>query len=367
MKTQEWVEYIRKMPAWIKAAIAFLAAIVGFAITFKDNVYLVTTVVGLVLFSSTWLSCFYISVAKTRPLLEGGKGVYRFPTLRPWGLVGTIAIPSLALIILSFPSTRSFIRVAVVGPPRATSTPTGPILANAPQPAPTYIPPEWATQVIAVATAGTSQSVQRQAKLAYEDYAWLDYPFWPVSIGAPADLETGGELGVAPWIAIEVRLINPSDKETQTISEATLHVNSFEPVDTGSGHTITINASRAPYYLIPEECNQDSVSSPLGPQFSELPQEGRLLGVLPTDTSQYSQMKKSGTVPPNLAIEPNGTRDYILLISAGEPGKYEFSVNLSFVATDFATSEIKLDFSYAFLDAKTALAMPRRYMGPECP
>jgi hypothetical protein len=360
---EDWFEYLKKIPNWIKASVLFFTALLSFSITVKENFYLASLLIYTVIFVTVWLICIYVSFAKTKPLVEGGKGVYRFPTLRFWGLAGIVMVPFVAISTSFISPFNSYFKDAIIYLSMPTSTPIGPILANDPYPAPTALA-RPSTQVVAAATAGEYQSRETQARLAFEDYAWLDFPFWPVTVGAPTGFGSGGELGDAPWIAVEIRLVNPSDKESQTLSEITLHTNSFEPVTSDTDYTLKVASENAPFYLIPTDCDQGNVTNN---GYTELANEGRFLGVLSTDSAHDSKMRQSGNSAPVMIIEPNGMQDYVLLISAKESGKYEFTLLISFTASDFVKSEISRSFEYAFLDYATALDLPKDNLGTKCP
>ncbi|MEJ2303834.1 MAG: hypothetical protein P8Y14_20090 [Anaerolineales bacterium] len=87
-----WIEWIKNIPNWVKAAILFIGVIVGFIISFRENSYLYVTVsVALLLVGAFGFSLF-IAFTKTRPMIEGGRGMYRFERYRPWAFVGMVLI-----------------------------------------------------------------------------------------------------------------------------------------------------------------------------------------------------------------------------------------------------------------------------------
>lgn len=393
MNKLQWFERIRNLPGWVIAAITLVTTVVGFVVLFQNKVYLVAVILSILVSLSVWLLCLYASFAKTQPLVPGGKGVYRFERIRPWTLTSIIVIPLLASAALSLSPTREIIAIAVLGTatptptftltptptPTWTSTstftptptPTGVIVrGGTPYPVtvtPTYTPMSTSSPV----TPTPESNIPRvSGGIAYEEYAWLDFPFWPVTVGAQSEVEIAGEyLGRAPWIVIDFKLINPSPDETQIIADAELQVELFEPVDKFTDYELMINSSIVPSFLVPEDCPQSSTPSPpFGPRSYGLPDADHLLGILPPSSLRSTPLRPGTNRPTSFKIPPKDERYYILFISANESGKYEFSVNFSLVATDHSTSTIRLGpYKYTFLDAETALAMPKDHIGPRCP
>lgn len=138
-----WIEWIKNIPNWVKAAILFIGVIVGFIISFRENSYLYVTVsVALLLVGAFGFSLF-IAFTKTRPMIEGGRGMYRFERYRPWAFVGMVLILGLISLSLASRTSRGFIVTALVGTPTPTPTPTStPTLAPTTTPSPTPKPTE---------------------------------------------------------------------------------------------------------------------------------------------------------------------------------------------------------------------------------
>jgi tetratricopeptide (TPR) repeat protein len=53
-------------------------------------------------FTVLWLCCFYVITKRNTPLIEGGKGTWKYPRLRKSALVGFYTIPSLASGLLGY-------------------------------------------------------------------------------------------------------------------------------------------------------------------------------------------------------------------------------------------------------------------------
>jgi hypothetical protein len=112
----DWPRWMRELPKWILGAITLITAMVGFLALFKKEyltVFMVTATVGLV---AILFLCGYLAFAKTPALIEGGKGVYRFPKLRKWAFAGILLVVVLAVCLYGSNVGRRFLGV-VTSPP----------------------------------------------------------------------------------------------------------------------------------------------------------------------------------------------------------------------------------------------------------
>jgi tetratricopeptide (TPR) repeat protein len=112
---QKWIEWIKSLPAWVKAAIGLLTAIVGLVILFQENYYIGTITAGILSLTFLLCLCVYLFFAKTSPLVEGGEGVYRYPAYRPWAAVGVVLVSVAVGSAFILRPSRSFIIAAFVG------------------------------------------------------------------------------------------------------------------------------------------------------------------------------------------------------------------------------------------------------------
>lgn len=77
-----WAKWFLRIPNWIKSTIGFITLIISFIIFTKKNFYLsIVVIIGLLILVLFFLN-LYIVFSKTEPLIEGGKGVYKFPKYR---------------------------------------------------------------------------------------------------------------------------------------------------------------------------------------------------------------------------------------------------------------------------------------------
>jgi len=122
-KNQKWIDWIKGLPAWVTGTIGLATAIISFVVLFQQRCYTATVVLALLFASAILCLCIYIAFAKTPPLIEGGKGVYRHENLRPWAIAGVFVILLAVVSSLVFKPSRSFIATAFIG----TATPTSPV------------------------------------------------------------------------------------------------------------------------------------------------------------------------------------------------------------------------------------------------
>jgi hypothetical protein len=123
----DWIKWIRQSPSWLRAAIGLATVVIGFAVLVQSNYYLGITVSVALLLATLFLLCMYLIFARTTPLIEGGRGVYRYERLRPWAMGVAVLVVGLTVTAVALEPSRSFIRVALVGTPTPTPTltPTG--------------------------------------------------------------------------------------------------------------------------------------------------------------------------------------------------------------------------------------------------
>ena len=136
-KQKEPFEWFKNIPGWVKGVIALVTATVGFVLLSQEYPNLVVTVVGVLFLMGVLSGCIHLVFAKTPPLIEGGKGVYRFERFRPWALLGILFVIAIIVAVLAFRPTRSFVVTPFVK--TATSRPT-PTLFPSHTPVPTLTP-----------------------------------------------------------------------------------------------------------------------------------------------------------------------------------------------------------------------------------
>lgn len=120
-ETQKWIDWIRKSPKWIGGAIALITTVISFIILFKNNFYLVATITVSVILLAILSLCVYVIFGKTPPLIDGGKGVYRFrKEYRGWALVGIVLVILFVGYAVTSGSGRLFTQSAFVGTPTPT-------------------------------------------------------------------------------------------------------------------------------------------------------------------------------------------------------------------------------------------------------
>ena len=111
------MEWIKKLPAWAKTAIALLTSLVGLAILFINN-KLLGIVIGITLALIYLLGLsIYIMFSKEQSKITPGRYIYRFPTYRPYAMLGAFAIAIIITALLSIKQSRELIGLAFDGPP----------------------------------------------------------------------------------------------------------------------------------------------------------------------------------------------------------------------------------------------------------
>jgi hypothetical protein len=94
---RNWLDSIKKLPGWITGFIAFVTAVVGFVKLWQGDTGLVTTVLLAIGVGGGTLGCAYLAFKRTPPLVEGGKGTWKYARWRPWALAGLFIIPLLTV------------------------------------------------------------------------------------------------------------------------------------------------------------------------------------------------------------------------------------------------------------------------------
>ena len=111
----KWVEVAKRTPAWISGAIGLATGIIGFVLLLQGNVDLGVTVLGILVTGLLLFALAYLAFAKTPPLVEGGRGVYRFEKYRTWALLGLGLVVGIASSALLFEESRRFIVASIAG------------------------------------------------------------------------------------------------------------------------------------------------------------------------------------------------------------------------------------------------------------
>lgn len=117
---QKWIDSIKNLPTWVSGAIGLATVIISFVVLVRENYYLGITIIGGLLLVAIFCLCIYLVFAKTPPLIEGGKGVYRFEKHRPLAVLGSSLVFLIIGAIFTLESSRSYIVIAFNG----TATPT---------------------------------------------------------------------------------------------------------------------------------------------------------------------------------------------------------------------------------------------------
>jgi uncharacterized protein (TIGR02246 family) len=112
---QSGLEWIKKLPTWINATIALVMGIIGFIIFIQKNYQLGIVVISALFLAAIFFLCLYIVFAKTPPLLEEGKGLYRYEKYRLPAKVGLVIVTIGAVLIFVFNPSRSFVFAAFTG------------------------------------------------------------------------------------------------------------------------------------------------------------------------------------------------------------------------------------------------------------
>ncbi len=108
-----WTEYIKKMPLMASAIIGLITAIISFILLLQGNFRLSITIIVVVIFVTLFLASLYFAYAKTSPLIEGGKGVFRYEKYRRFALSGLFITPLLFISLLLIPAIRIFVLTGI--------------------------------------------------------------------------------------------------------------------------------------------------------------------------------------------------------------------------------------------------------------
>lgn len=96
-REQNLSEFLKKLAASVTGLITFVSAVVGFVRLWQGDTSLVTFVSLSTATIGGWIGCAYYAFARTPPLVQDGSGTWRYPRLRPFGLVGLVVITLIVL------------------------------------------------------------------------------------------------------------------------------------------------------------------------------------------------------------------------------------------------------------------------------
>ncbi len=128
---QKWIEWMRRLPDWVKATISLAVALFGIVVAFRADYHLGIVVLGVIVLVSLLLFSIYIAFAKTPPLIEGGKGIYRYGQYRRVAIICILAIIFVTFFLATYRQSQSFIMTAFSG--TATPSPTSESKLTIPQ------------------------------------------------------------------------------------------------------------------------------------------------------------------------------------------------------------------------------------------
>lgn len=190
-KEQDWQEWIKNLPTGVKGSVALITAIISFVVLLQSNIHLGITVSVVVVLVAVLCLCTYLAFAKTRPLVQGGQGVYRFERYRHLALAGITLIPIIVAMLLAIKPTRSFVIIAFVGTPTPTPTNT-PTSTMAPTPSltpsPTYTPIPT-PGLVEIATLNIETEVQADGTQKYSAQLSIEpLEYGDLRLEAPAEM-----------------------------------------------------------------------------------------------------------------------------------------------------------------------------------
>ncbi len=123
-----WVEQLKKIPDWTKGAIGLIITLAGFSIAFRNDRYLYSVILGLLLLLGLLYAFTYIAFSRS-PSPFGGRGAFRFARYRRWAIAGNVILIILAFSILNSRVGRTYLTLAF----RSSPTPEfGPLSALEP-------------------------------------------------------------------------------------------------------------------------------------------------------------------------------------------------------------------------------------------
>jgi len=111
----KWIAWILESPTWLKGAIGLITAIITFALLFRSNYHLAVVVSGGLLIFTLFFSSLCVAFSRTPPLIEGGRGVYRYQNMRPWALGTSIFTILTSTAIFVFKPSRAFVIEGITG------------------------------------------------------------------------------------------------------------------------------------------------------------------------------------------------------------------------------------------------------------
>ncbi len=119
------MQWITKLPNWIKGVIGLITLIITFIVLFLQNIHLSVTVTVAIAVIAAFFSSLYVAISRKRSEVWEGH-TFRFPNRqRHLALAILILVPILVALLLINRPSRSFVITAFVG----TATPTAQTVA----------------------------------------------------------------------------------------------------------------------------------------------------------------------------------------------------------------------------------------------
>lgn len=120
----DFLKYLRKIPGWVSGLISLIAAVIGFVVLIKTNIYLGVTALGVVVWMLAMLGLVYVRLAKKEGRVHLSDGRKRlFPKYKDFYLLvytGWLVLFLLLLIPLRVKPVQLFMRYGFMSDPPLT-------------------------------------------------------------------------------------------------------------------------------------------------------------------------------------------------------------------------------------------------------
>jgi hypothetical protein len=121
-KKKTLLEAFENLSGWVKGIIGLLTALVSFVFLFRDNTELMVMLIVVTTSISAMIAAWYILTAKTAPLIEGGKGVFKYANMHSFAKIAIFLIPVIDLVFFSSNYGKEVFLISVFGMPKETKT-----------------------------------------------------------------------------------------------------------------------------------------------------------------------------------------------------------------------------------------------------